>query len=205
MFTRTACSGLFHTPARLHPSYFAVASRKRRCQKKRRKTSLWFWHYFQFPRTKGACARTWTCSAVRAAGHASPAAHACEPDVRVLCTPAGLTAATRWACTRLFAATVATELRSLRPRPSPSPSPPSNRRRRANRRISSWCPCAGDGPHPMRAYARAPVPLSSRVCMGASAPRFSGGLVVVMSSLSGPALTELPPSALRWVPRGSFF
>lgn len=131
MFTRTACSGLFHTPARLHPSYFAVASRKRRCQKKRRKMSLWFWHYFQFPRTKGACARTWTCSAVRAAGHASPAAHACEPDVRVLCTPAGLTAATRWACTRLFAATVATELRSLRPRPSPPPSPPSNRRRAA--------------------------------------------------------------------------
>ena len=108
---------------------------------------------------------------VRAAGHASPAAHACEPDVLVRCTPAGSTTRCGGRARRLFAATTIAIFAAsavLATVPSPSvtaaAAPPRSCRRRGAcvyRRRSS-------------PYARAPAPLSSRVrparvaalCMG---------------------------------------
>ena len=147
-------------------SYLAVASRERRCQKKGRKMSLCFWHYFHFPGTKGACSRTWTCRSAMI--DVSPAAHAFEPDVLVRCTPAGTTTAMRWAHTpslrlhhrrhraAIFAASAvatAVAVRRRRRRADPSPRRPAAAPTRSCRHVvvheATILP-----------YARTPVPLT---------------------------------------------
>ena len=136
MLAYTRCTPLLHASALLFS--FAIASCKCRCQKKRRKTSLRFWHYFHFPGTKGAYSRTWTCHChVRAAGHASPAAHACEPDMRVWCTPADTMTAMWWAhklsLRRHHAAIFSPSAVAIRHRhaapPPTAPAPPRSCRR----------------------------------------------------------------------------
>ena len=71
---RARCNcNAFLMPAMLAPdSHFAMLYRERRCEKKRRKMSLWFWHYFHFLGTKGACSHTWTCRSAMCVQQATP-------------------------------------------------------------------------------------------------------------------------------------
>ena len=53
-------------------SHFAFDFSGTQVRKKRRKTSLCFWHYFHFPGTKGACSHTWTCRSAMCVQQATP-------------------------------------------------------------------------------------------------------------------------------------
>ena len=135
--TRGAC--LFYTPARLHfSSVLLLLLASAGAKKKDGKRACAFGTTFTFLVQKVRLSHMDICHChVRAAGHASPAAHACEPDMRVWCTPADTMAAMRWAhklslrrhhAAIFSASAVAIRHRHAAPPPT-APAPPRSCRR----------------------------------------------------------------------------